>query len=108
MSSVAIKNTVPLSSFDHGLARQIFSDVKRSGSKVVMKNSTAEAVIISPEEYIATSDALTDYLLLTMATERMGKFNIDDPATYITAEEMDRRLAITQEERDSVGEVEFE
>ena len=53
-------------------------------------------------------DALNDYLLLTMATERMGKFNIDDPATYITAEEMDRRLAITQEERDSVGEVEFE
>ena len=53
-------------------------------------------------------DALNDYLLLTMATERMRKFNIDDPATYITAEEMDRRLAITQEERDSVGEVEFE
>lgn len=26
-------------------------------------------------------DALNDYLLLTMATERMRKFNIDDPGS---------------------------
>ena len=110
MSSVigAIKNTVPLSKFNRGLAGQIFSDVKKHGSKVVMKNNTAEAVIVSPEDYIAMSDTINDYLLLTMAVERMEKFDIDDPTTYITAEEMDKRLGITQEERDSVGEVEFE
>ena len=104
----AIKNTVPLSKFNRGLAGQIFSDVKKHGSKVVMKNNTAEAVIVSPEEYVAASEALNDYLLLTMAIERMEKFDINDPTTYITEEEMDRRLGITQEDLDAVGEVEFE
>ena len=104
----AIKNTVPLSKFNRGLAGQIFSDVKKHGSKVVMKNNAAEAVIVSPEEYVATSEALNDYLLLTMAIERMEKFDINDPTTYITEEEMDRRLGITQEDLDAVGEVEFE
>ena len=54
------------------------------------------------------SDTVNDYLLLTMAVKRMEKFDIDDPTTYITAEEIDKRLGITQEERDSVGELEFE
>ena len=31
-----------------------------------------------------------------------------DPSNVITEEEMDRRLGITQEDLDSVGEVEFE
>ena len=42
----AIKNTVPLSKFNRGLADQIFSDMKKHGSKVVMKSNTAEAIII--------------------------------------------------------------
>ena len=50
-------------------------------------------------------DALNDYLLLSMAVERMSDY---DPASLITEEEMDRRLGITQEELDAIGEVEFE
>ena len=65
MSSVisAIKNTVPLSQFNRGLTGKIFADVKSHGSKVVMKNNTAEVVLVPPDEYIETMDALNDYLL---------------------------------------------
>ena len=107
MSSVisAIKNTVPLSHFNRGLAGKIFADVKSNGSKVVMKNNTAEVVIVPPDEYIETMDALNDYLLLTMAVKRMENY---DPSNVITEAEMRKRIGITQEELDSIDEVEFE
>ena len=47
----------------------------------------------------------SDPPLLSIAVERMEHF---DPSTLISEEEMDRELGITQEEFDSVGEVEFE
>lgn len=107
MSSVisAIKDTVPLSHFNRGMAGKIFSEVKAHGSKVVMKNNNAEVVILSPNEYLEITDALNDYLLLTMAVKRMESY---DPLNVITEAEMDKRLGITQEELDSIGEVEFE
>ena len=101
----AIEKTVPISQFNRGLAGQIFSDVKASGSKVVMKNNVAEAVLVSPDEYVEIMDTINDYLLLTMAVERMSSY---DPGTLISEEEMDKRLGITQDELDSIGEVEFE
>ena len=107
MSSVisAIKNIVPLSHFNKGLAGKIFADVKSNGSKVVMKNNSAEVVLVSPDEYVEIMDDLNDYLLLTMAVKRMENY---DPSNVITEAEMRKRLNITQEDLDSIGEVEFE
>ena len=107
MSTVlsAIEKTVPISQFNRGLAGQIFSDLKASGSKVVMKNNAAEVVLVSPDDYVEIMDTINDYLLLTMAVERMSTY---DPDTLISEEEMDRRLGLTQEELDGAEEVEFE
>ena len=107
MSSVvsAIKNTIPLSLFNRGLAGKIFSDVKLHGSKVVLKNNTAEVVLVPPDEYLAIMDSLNDYLLLTTAVKRMETY---DPSNVISEAEMDKRLGITQQDLDSIGEVAFE
>ncbi len=48
----AITDTISISLFNMGLAGKIFEEVKQAGAKVVMKNNTAECVLISPEEYI--------------------------------------------------------
>ena len=94
MASVmsAIKNTVPISQFNRGLAGKIFEDVKQSGAKVVMKNNVAECVLISPEEYVRLMDEVNDARLLAVASERMAHFN---PATLISEEEM-RKLFETE------------
>ena len=107
MNSVlsAVTKTVPISQFNRGLAGKIFSDVKANGSKVVMKNNAAEVVLMPPDEYVQIMDTLNDYLLLSMAVERMSGY---DPSRLISEEEMDRRLGITQEELNNVGDVEFE
>ena len=101
----AVNRTVPISLFNRGLAGQIFTDVKKNGPKVVMKNNEAEVVLLPPEQYVELMDILNDYELLSLAMARMEHF---DPSSLISEEEMDRELGITQEEYDSVGEAEFE
>ena len=101
----AITNTVPISQFNRGLAGQVFEEVKRSGAKVVMKNNTPECVLLSPDEYIHIMEELNDARLLALAEERMQSY---DPSTLISEAEMERRLGISAEELESVGEVDFE
>ena len=101
----AINRTVPISQFNRGLAGKIFSEVKKNGPKVVMKNNEAEVVLLPPEQYVELMDILNDYELLSLAMERLEH---DDPSTRISEEEMDHFLNITQEDLDRVDEVEFE
>ena len=68
----AINRTVPISQFNRGLAGKIFSEVKKSGPKVVIKNNEAEVVLLSPDQYIELMEALNDYELLKLAMERLG------------------------------------
>ena len=107
MASVvsAIKDTIPISQFNRGLAGQIFTDVKKEGPKVVMKNNTPEVVIIPPDEYVKMMEDINDYLLLTKAVERMESL---DPETLLSEEEVMQNLGITQEQIDAVGEVDIE
>ena len=62
----AIRNTVPITQFNRGLAGQIFEDVKRNGAKVVMKNNAAECVLLSPDEYVRIMDELNDARLVAI------------------------------------------
>ena len=73
MNSVvsAIRNTVPITQFNRGLAGQIFEDVKSTGAKVVMKNNVAECVLLSPDEYVQIMDELEDARLLVRTETEM-------------------------------------
>ncbi len=101
----AIRDTIPISLFNKGLAGKIFEDVKQSGAKVVMKNNAAECVLLSPDEYLRLIDEVNDARLLSLATERMANF---DPAATVSAETLYKELGISQEDMDAVGEVEIE
>ncbi len=107
MSSVisAITNTVPITQFNRGLAGKIFEEVKKSGAKVVMKNNSAECVLLSPDEYVRLMDEINDARLLAVASERMAHF---DPSTLISEEEMNHRLGITEDDLANFDEVDIE
>ena len=79
----AIKNTVPITQFNRGLAGKIFEDVKKQGAKVVMKNNTPECVLMSPEEYLSLMEEVEDAKLLRLAESRLQNFT---PAETIPAE----------------------
>lgn len=107
MSSIinAITQTVSISQFNRGLAGKIFSDVRSTGPKAVIKNNSAEVILVPPDEYEKTNELINDYMLLTLAVERMSGY---DPSALISEEDMDKRLEITKEELESPDEVIFE
>lgn len=107
MASVisAIRDTIPISMFNRGLAGKIFEEVRKAGAKVVMKNNLPECVLVSPEEYAQLIDELNDARLLAAVSQRMASF---DPSTLVTQEEFDQRFRFSKEELDAVGEVEIE
>ena len=107
MNSVisAIENTVPISFFNRGLAGKIFSEVRSSGAKVVMKNNLPECVLLSPEEYVRLMDAVNDAKLLALADERLE--NLDE-ASFISMDEINRKYGITEEQLADYEEVELE
>lgn len=101
----AIERTVSISSFNRGLAGKIFSDVRRSGAKVVMKNNAAECVLMSPQEYIQLMDEVNDARLLTIATDRMNHYS---PSFTIPQEQIDHEFGFKEEDLTDADEVEFE
>lgn len=101
----AIERTIPISQFNRGLAGKIFEDVKQTGAKVVIKNNSAECVLLSPQEYIDIMDELNDARLLMLANDRMSHF---DETKLISQEEIDRKYGITPEDLADADEVEFE
>ena len=107
MSTVmsAIQNTISISMFNRGLAGKIFDEVKKYGAKVVMKNNTPECVLMSPDEYVQLINEVNDARLLTLANERIAKF---DTATLVSLDDIDSEFGITKDDLADSSEVEFE
>ena len=101
----AIKDTISISLFNRGLAGKIFEEVKRTGAKVVMKNNTAECVLLSPDEYVRLMDEVNDARLITLAANRLSNFESD---SVINEEEMNQKLGVKPEDLKNFEEVELE
>ena len=99
----ALRDTVPINQFNRGLAGKIFEDVKKSDAKVVMKNNTAECVLLSPEEYAKLIDEICDARLLLLASDRMSRADL---SKTVTQEEVYRELGLSA--ADLLGEEDVE
>lgn len=101
----ALTMTVSITQFNRGHAGQIFEDVRRNGTKVVMKNNAPEVVLVSPDTYIRDQEELEDLRLLVMSQERLSRCN---PATLVPQEEIYRKYGIAEADLDGYEGVEFE
>ena len=101
----AIENTVSISLFNKGLAGKIFDEVRLSGAKVVMKNNTAECVLLSPEEYLHLIDSVNETKATMTAVERLSKL---DPIKLLTEEEFGVQTSLDISVVNSLYDVDFE
>lgn len=101
----AINHTIPISQFHKGMAAQIFSDVRKSGAKVVIKNNEPECVLMSPAEYVDFMDELANARLELLALQRIAGGALERTSTQ--KEVMDR-FGITEDELAATEEVEIE
>lgn len=107
MNSVknTIQNTIPISVFNNGMAEEVFNEVRRSGTKIVMKNDSAECVLMSPEDYAKMSDEYNDLKLLVLAYERLKNY---DPSKLISEEDFYKDLGITEKDLEGYEDVELD
>jgi PHD/YefM family antitoxin component YafN of YafNO toxin-antitoxin module len=101
----AINNTVPISQFHKGMAAQVFSDVRRLGAKVVIKNNEPECVLLSPAEYLDLMDELADARLELLALRRISEGALEHTCTQ---KEVMQSLGVTEEDLAGMEEVEIE
>lgn len=101
----AITKTIPITLFNRGMAGKIFEEVKKHGTKVVMKNNTAEVVLISPNDYVSMCNELDDLKLALMASKRLENADLKH---LVSQDEIDKKFGITDKELEGYEEVEFE
>ena len=101
----AINYTIPISQFHKGMAAQIFSDVRKCGAKVVIKNNEPECVLMSPTEYMGFMDELADTRLELLALKRIAGGALEHISSQ--KEVMDS-LGISDEDLAEMEEVEIE
>ena len=103
--SGAIDRTVSISQFHDGMAEQIFSDVRKSGAKVVINNNEPVCVLMSPSEYMALMDELADAKLKFLTLQRIVNGSLEHTSTQ---KEVMESFGITDEDLDTTEEVEIE
>lgn len=103
----ALKNMIPISLFNKGMAGKIFKSVKEDGSKIVMKNNMPECVLLSPESYLKMTEKLENAELLALVLHRIENGALQNTRDF---DEVMKDLKISSEDLDDIddSEVEFE
>ncbi len=97
-----INSIVPISRFNKGEANKIFSEVSKTGYKVVVKNNKPTCILITPERYEEMMDIIEDYALLFEAERRVKSSQNGD---YISQDTLLKNLGIDEED---FGDIEVE
>ena len=100
-----IENTVSISMFNKGLAGKIFEEVKITGAKVVMKNNSAECVLLAPSEYLDLIDRLNTMRAVSVACERLASVK---PSQLLTKEEFFSKASLNNDYEIPESGVDFE
>lgn len=72
-ATIALDNIMSISELSHGGVSKAVSRVEDGNPIVVMRNNKPAAVIISPDDYRAYTEAEEDFALYLEAVERMNR-----------------------------------
>ena len=103
--STALRDTISISSFNKGKAGKVFSEVKDSGAKIVIKNNVPECVLLSPEEYLSLMDEVYDARLAIEANNRLNDY---DSEKLVSQAFVDEKFGFSADDLENFEEVEFE
>ena len=97
-----LKNMVSITELNKGKASKIIEEVKKTGYKVILKNNSPEAVLITPEQFeelISLREEILDMTLGMEALKRMSNFNAEKTISH---EDILGELGISQDELDDI------
>ena len=103
--AIDLNSLVPVTRFNKGETGKILDELYLSGMKIIVKNNTPAAVMMSPKKYEAILEEIEDAKDYALALER--ERNGDNEKTY-SNEEVMKELGVTQKEIDETEDVDLE
>ena len=98
--------TVPISAFREGKADEIFAEVNRSGTRIVVgDDDSLVCMIMKPSDYIRMSGNFYDVGAMIVAGERLNHI---DRSRLVSEEEFDKRFGFTEEDLKGWEDIELE
>ena len=92
-----LDSIVPISRFNKGEANKIFSDVKKYGTRIVVKNNIPECVLMSPQTYQQIMNEYEDAVLLAEAQKRLSQ-NVE----YTDHEDLMKKFGLMESDLNDV------
>lgn len=92
-----LDSIIPISQFNKGQANKIFSEVKKFGTKIVVKNNVPECILMSPQNYQRMMEEYEDAILAAEAEKRLA-----GTADYITHDDVMKEFGISASDLDDV------
>ena len=97
-----LDSIIPISQFNKGQANKIFSDVKKSGIKIVVKNNIPECILMSPQNYQRMMEEYEDAILAAEAEKRLAQ-NVQ----YTDHDDLMKKFGLSDSDLDDI-EVDME
>lgn len=91
-----LDSIIPISQFNKGQASKIFSDVKKVGTKIVVKNNVPECILMSPQNYQQMMEEYEDAILADEAVKHLSK------KQYIRQDDVMKEFGLTASDLDDV------
>ena len=92
-----LDSIIPISQFNKGQANKIFSDVKKVGTKIVVKNNVPECILMSPQNYKQMMEEYEDAILAAEAVKRLSQ-----KTKYIRQDDVMKEFGLTASDLDDV------
>ncbi len=92
-----LDSIIPISRFNKGEANKIFSDVKKFGTRIVVKNNVPECILMSPQTYQQMMEEYEDAMLAAEAEKRLSQ-NVK----YTNHENMMKKFGLTDSDLDDI------
>lgn len=92
-----LDSIIPISRFNKGEASRIFSDVKKIGTGIVVKNNVPECILMSPQCYQRMIEEYEDAMLTVEAEKRLAV-----PVAYEDHKTVMKKLGLSDADLDDV------
>ena len=92
-----LDSIIPISQFNRGQANKIFSEVKKFGTKIVVKNNVPECILLSPQIYQQMMEEYEKAILVAEAEKRLSK-NVE----YISNNDVMKEFGLKLSDLDDV------
>ena len=92
-----LDSIIPISLFNKGQANKIFSEVKKFGTRIVVKNNVPECILMSPQSYQQMMEEYEDAILAAEATKRLAS-----ESKYVSQSEVMKNFGLSDADLDDV------